>query len=427
MTARRQWLESTLGPRAAALVNRDSAVFFHQDGSTPCLSALRGVEGPWLEDLDGNRYFDLHGNTVHHLGYAHPRLMAALKAQLEELPFSPRRYTNATAVALAEKLVSLWPGPRTKVLFATGGSDAIEIALRLAIVSTKRNGIISLEGSYHGHGFGSFGLSSAHVDPGLALLGGERHHVTPYWDSRHGGAERMVADIERAFAAARGGIAAVVAEPIRANCHVPPQWLWPAVRDICTRQGAKLIYDEIPTGLGKTGKFFAFSHFDVVPDAVVLGKALGGGALPIAAVIADACMDVAPELNLGHYTHEKNPLTTRAALTTIEIIEDEDLVERAARLGERAADSFAALAGRCSRVRGYRGQGLLGAIELDDSKGSAKPLAEAAIWSCLRHGVSTVTKPGGALGFSPPLVISDGDIDWLIERIERALAEISPA
>ena len=104
-----------------------------------------------------------------------------------------------------------------------------------------------------------------------------------------------------------------------------------------------------------------------------------------------------------------------------------DRVLGAARLGERAADSFVALAGRCPHIRGYRGQGLLGAIELEDSSGSAKSLADAAIWSCLRQGVSTVTKPGGALGFSPPLVISDGDIDWLIERIERALAEISPA
>jgi 4-aminobutyrate aminotransferase len=415
---KRQWIEQALGPKSAALVQRDAATFFHQEGSTPCLSALSGIEGPWLEDLDGRRYFDLHGNTVHHLGHAHPRLLAALKAQIDDLPFSPRRYTNETAVRLAEKLVRLWPGGRAKVLLATGGSDAIEIAMRLALVSTGRRGFVSLEGSYHGHGFGALGLSSAGIDPKLALLGPDRHHVTPYWDKSRGGPERMVDDIVKAFASASGGIAAIVAEPIRANCHVPPAWLWPAVCDLCTRHGAKLIFDEIPTGLGKTGKFFAFSHFGVVPDAVVLGKALGGGVLPIAAVLADAGMDVAPELNLGHYTHEKNPLTTRAALTTIEIIEEEGLVERAARLGERAAVAFAALGARCQHVSGYRGKGLLGAVELSDPS-----LAEPALWSCLRNGISTVTK-AGALGFSPPLVIGDADIDWLVQKIEEALGAI---
>lgn len=422
---RRKWIEEGIGPKSAALVQRDAATFFYQDGSTPCLSALRGVDGPWLEDLDGNRYFDLHGNTVHHLGHAHPRLTAALRRQIEELPFSPRRYTNGTAVQLAEKLVSLWPGHRAKVLLATGGSDAIEIALRLSLVATRRRGIVSIEGSYHGHGFGALGLSSAGIDPRLAVTGPDRHHVTPYWDHAKGGAERMVSDIRQTFTSSPGGIAAVIAEPIRSNCHVPPAWLWPEVRDICNRHGARLIFDEIPTGLGKTGKFFAFSHFGVVPDAVVLGKSLGGGMLPIAAVLAEADLDVAPELNLGHYTHEKNPLTARAALTTIEVIEEDGLVERAARLGDLAADAFAALATRNPRVRSYRGLGLLAAIELADDPdrpGSATSVADAAVWSCLRQGISTVTKPGGALGFSPPLIIGASDIDWLVDRIDRAVA-----
>ncbi len=424
---RRKWIDEEIGSKSADLVRRDAATFFHQDGSTPCLSALRGVEGPWIEDLDGNRYFDLHGNTVHHLGHAHPRIVEALHRQLDELPFSPRRYTNETSIRLAEKLTGLWPGHRAKVLFATGGSDAIEIALRLALVATKRREIVSVEGSYHGHGFGALGLSSARIDSRLALIAPDRHHVTPYWDHANGGAERMIADIREAFAGSSGGIAAVIAEPIRSNCHVPPAWLWPEVRDICTRHGAKLIFDEIPSGLGKTGKFFAFSHFGVVPDAAVLGKSLGGGMLPIAAVLAEADLDVAPELNLGHYTHEKNPLTARAALTTIEVIEEDGLVDRAARLGALAAEAFRALAARNPRVGGYRGMGLLGAIELADDpsrQGSAKSVADDAIWSCLRQGVSTVTKPGGAIGFSPPLIIGENDLSWLVDRIERALVSL---
>ncbi len=400
-----------------SLLERDAAAFFHQKGSSPCLAALRGVQGIWLEDSEGRRYVDLHGNTAHHLGYGHPRLIAALRDQLERLPFSPRRFTNEPAVRLAEALVAKWPGARAKVLFATGGSDAIEIAMRLALVATGRGEIVSLEDSYHGHGFGALGLSSAGMDPHLVLGGSARHHVTPYWDVAAGGADRMLDDIEKAFSRSSGGIAAIVAEPIRSKCYVPPAWLWPAVRSLCDRHGARLIFDEIPSGLGKTGKFFAFQHFDVVPDMVVLGKPLGGGLLPIAAVLADADLDIAPQLKLGHYTHEKNPLTARVALETLAVIDDERLVARAERLGRYAVSAAADLAQRCSVIKGWRGIGLLGAVELSPSKGET---ARAMVQSCLRHGVSTTTKPGGAIGFSPPLIIGESEIDETVDRIERA-------
>jgi 4-aminobutyrate aminotransferase len=410
-----------LGPANAALVRRDAELFFHQEGSSPCLAGLEGAEGIWLTDLDGRRYVDLHGNSAHHLGYRHPRLMAALREQLEDLTFSPRRFTNDSAVRLAESLVRRWPGPRAKVLFATGGSDAIEIALRLALVATKRQEIVSLEGSYHGHGFGALGLSSARVDPRLAWTRPLRHHITPYW-AADGGAERMVEEIERVFAQSRDGIAAFIAEPIRSSFHVPPDWLWPAIHALCTKHGARLIFDEIPSGLGKSGRFFVFEHFGASPDAVVLGKALGGGMLPIAAVIADVALDVAPELNLGHYTHEKNPLTTRVALETIAVIDEQHLAERAAKLGICIRSAVEALAARCGHVRGSRGQGLLLAIELDGKdEASRKLLAARAISACLGQGVSAVTKPGGAIGFSPPLIITEAEIDWTIERLERAL------
>src|SRR5215468_9627575 len=149
------------------LIARDAAAFFHQESSSPCPFALRHAQGVWLEDVDGRRFIDLHGNTAHHLGYGHPRLIAALKEQLDDLPFAPRRFTNEPAVRLAEKLLSYWPGAPGKILFATGGSDAIEIALKLARVATGRHGTLSFEGSYHGQGFGAFGLSQSSPDARL--------------------------------------------------------------------------------------------------------------------------------------------------------------------------------------------------------------------------------------------------------------------
>jgi 4-aminobutyrate aminotransferase len=393
--------------KAASLVARDAALFFRQHGSTPCLSALRAVGGSWLEDADGRRVLDFHGNTAHHIGHANPRLVAVLKAQLDALPFCPRRYTNEPAVALAETLTGRWPGRPARVLFATGGSDAVEIALKLARVATGRYETISLEGSYHGDGFGALGLGSARHDARLGPLLPGRHHVTPYWVD----AERTLDEVRRLLAARP--IAAVIAEPVRTSGHVPPGWLWPEVRRLCDAVGTKLIFDEIPSGLGKTGRFFAFQHFGTVPDAVVLGKALGGGIVPIAAVIADAAMDVAPELSLGHYTHEKNPLTCRAALETIRIIDEEGLVARAERMGALLADVVEAATG--ARPRGL---GLLRALPLPPPwAGRAEAFAVAA----LGEGLSATAKGSDGLGLSPPLTVAEAELAMAAAALARAL------
>lgn len=411
------------------LVVRDAEAFFRQKGSSPCRSALRAVQGIWLEEIDGRRLIDLHGNTSHHLGYGHPELIAALKTQLDDLPFCPRRFTNEPAVGLAEKLLDKWPGDPAKVLFATGGSDGIEIALKLARAATGRHETISFEDSYHGHGFGAFGLSSSATDARLGPLLPGRHHVPGYW-SGEDAAEHAVEAIRRITATSAGGIAAVIAEPIRSNCHVPPDWFWPEIGRLCRQHGSLLIFDEIPSGLGKTGRFFAFEHVGVVPDMVVLGKALGGGIVPISAVIADARLDVAPELALGHYTHEKNPLTTRAGLTTIELIERHDLVARAAALGERVIARVAEIGRSQPVVRQARGKGLLLAIEFDPSHYGRKPGSEFAhtIVSCaLDEGLSTTAKDAVSFGFSPPLTIADDELKEALARVERTAHRVAKA
>jgi 4-aminobutyrate aminotransferase len=404
---------------SGALVERDAAVFFHQEGSSPCIAGLKHASGCWIEDLDGRHYIDLHGNTAHHIGHAHPELVAALKAQLEALTFSPRRFTNAPATMLAERLVAQWPGGQAKVLFATGGSDAIEIAMKLARVATGRSATVSLEGSYHGHGFGAFGLSHASPDERLGSFLPDRLHIEPYWGE--GGADGMLSSLDRALRKAVGGVAAVIAEPIRSNCHVPPDHLWLEVRRLCDAAGAKLIFDEIPSGLGKTGRFFAFQHFGMVPDMVVLGKALGGGVLPIAAVVADAGMDVAPELSLGHYTHEKNPMTTRAALTTVDIIIRDGLVERAAALETFVRARVAELTATEPALMGVRGKGLLLALEIDRARvGENEDLVQALF----AEGISTTLKGKEAIGFSPPLTITEQEIETALLGIVTAFAQM---
>lgn len=401
-----------------ALVARDAARFFHQDGSSPCLAGVRHVQGIWIEDHDGRRYMDLHGNTAHHLGHAHPELVAALKAQLDTLTFSPRRYTNEPATLLAERLAAQWPGGDAKVLFATGGSDAIEIAMKLARVATRRSATVSFEGSYHGHGFGAFGLSKAMPDARLGSFLPDRLHIRPYWGE--GGADASLADLRLALCDTPHGVAAIIAEPMRSNCHVPPSGFWPAVRSLCDETGTKLIFDEIPSGLGKTGTFFAFQHFGAVPDMVVMGKALGGGILPIAAVLADAGLDIAPELSLGHYTHEKNPMTTRAALTTVDIILRDRLAGRAAELELFVRRRVADLSTNAPQITGVRGKGLLLALELDAGRLGFE--GAGLIERLLDHQISTTLKGNAAIGFSPPLTATEDELDFALNQIAKAVA-----
>lgn len=414
--------------RGPDLLHRDATAFMHQDGSSPCMGVIRAARGGWIELEDGRRLLDLHGNSAHHIGYAHPRLVAAVKQQIDRLAFSPRRFANETATLLAEALTARFRPGRSRVLLAPCGSDAVEIALRLARAATGRSGIVALEGSYHGHGFASLALGTARPDPRLGSQLPDIHHVTPYWDVAAGGADRMLAEIDHALQHAKGGIACIIAEPMRSNCIVPPADLWPAVAALANRHGTRLIFDEIPSGLGKTGRFFAHEHWGVTPDAVVLGKALGGGLVPIAAVIADSDLAVAPDLSLGHYTHEKNPVTACAALTTLQIIEDEGLVDAADRLGryadKRLHDAFADHpAGAAINLRGL---GLLrcadfGAMAAFGPEDASQRLVEAAF----ANGVSTTAKGRDAIGFSPALIVSEAEIDSACMGLRAAFDRVA--
>jgi 4-aminobutyrate aminotransferase len=185
-----------------------------------------------------------------------------------------------------------------------------------------------------------------------------------------------------------------------------------------------LIIDEIPTGLGKTGRFFAHDHDGVTPDIIVVGKALGGGVLPIAAVIARADLDVAGDFAIGHYTHEKNPVTARAALTTLDIIRDEGLTERAANLGAHAMDRLQDSLGNHARVGDIRGRGLMFGVEIVSDRDARTPdpdRAEQIYYTCLAKGLSFKVSAGNVLTLSPPLTITEQELDNALSIIEAAI------
>lgn len=438
---RAQWQAAQLGPHSRALVERDAAVFLRQSVSTPCLSAVVRAEGSWIEDADGRRYLDFHGNNVHHIGYAHPRLLAAIREQLDALSFAPRRFTCEPAVALAEKLVELAPAGLERVLFATGGSDAIEIALKLARAATGRFKTLSFWDAFHGAGFGAASVGGEALfrsGPIGPLLSGCEHvppfacYRCPYGHRGRDGAPPYpdcglsCAQMVRYVLEREGDVAAVIAEPARVVPYLPPPGFWQSVREACDAHGTLLIFDEIPSGLGKSGRLFACEHEGVTPDILVLGKALGGGVLPIAATLCRAELDVGADWAFGHYTHEKNPVTARAALETLAIIVDEGLVEHARALGDYALGRLRALQQRHALIGDVRGRGLLLGVELVRDRVSREPAnaeAEAVLYACLSRGLSFKTTLGNVLTLTPPLTLSRMEMDLALDILDDALTE----
>jgi len=434
-TRRAAWQAKRHDAATRALLAEDERYFLRQSVSTPCLNAIVRAEGIWIEDAAGRRYMDFHGNNVHHIGYGHPRLKAAIAAQMDALPFAPRRYACEPAVALARKLSEISPFGPAKVLFTTGGSDAIEVAVKIARAATGRLKTLSFWDAFHGAGIGASALSGEALfrsGPAAPLVAGAVH-VAPFGSYRcpygtvsaeaSGGAcARMIEYV----LGREGDIACLVAEPIRAVPYVPPPGFWARVRAACDRYGTLLVFDEIPAGLGRTGAMFACQHDAVAPDILVLGKALGGGILPIAAVLARPELDVGGDWAFGHYTHEKNPVTTRAALTTIEIIEEEGLAENARRVGAMALARLEDMQRRTPEIGDVRGRGLLLGVELVLDRATREPandLAEAVLYAALDRGLSFKTTMGNVLTLTPPLAITGDEMGRALDILEAAIED----
>ena len=437
---RAAWQARSLDAATRALLERDARHFLRQSVSTPCLNAIARAEGIWIEDVAGRRYMDFHGNNVHHIGYGHPRLKKAIADQMDALPFAPRRYACDVAAELAEKIAAIAPGGLSRLLLTTGGSDAVEVAVKIARAATGRHKTISFWDAFHGAGFGAAALSGEALfrsGPAAPLVAGAEH-VAPFacyrcpYGYEVDEADRPRVDVCKVQCARmveyvlsrEGDVAAVVAEPARAVPYLPPPGFWRIVREACDRHGALLVFDEIPTGLGKTGRMFACEHDGVVPDILVMGKALGGGIIPVAAAVTRPELDLGGKWAFGHYTHEKNPVSARAALTTIQVIEDEGLVQNAASVGAAALERLGEMRARHRWIGDVRGRGLLIGIELVRSREGKEPdgdLAEATLYACLDRGVSLKTTMGNVVTLTPPLTTSRAQMDDALDRIEAAM------
>ncbi len=432
---RRQWQAAALDAETRALLEEDARYFLHQSLSTPCLNAMRACDGVYIEDLQGRRYMDFHGNYVHQVGFANPAVIAAIKAQLDGLSFCTRRYTNRPAVALAKKLAAVAPGDLNKVLFCPGGTGAIGMALKLARVATGRHKTVSMWDSFHGASLDAISVGGEEIFRGGIgpLLPGTEHVPPPdpyrcVWDChRRGGCDLKCAEYIEYVLDKEGDVAAVMAETVRSTPVIPHPEFWQAVRRACDRHGALLILDEIPIALGRTGTMFACEQFGVVPDMLVIGKGLGGGILPLAALIARDGLDVAQDRALGHYTHEKNPVVCAAAHATLAYVEEHGLLARARDLGRYALDRLTAMVDTHPLIGDVRGIGLLLGMELvtdRSTRARAADEAEAVMYEALSRGLSFKLTMGNIVTLAPPLTITRGEMDSALAILDASLTAV---
>ncbi len=422
---RERWSREHLSPSTNALLAEDAACFLHQSLSTPCLNVLARCHGSTIEDVEGRRYYDFHGNNVHQVGWGHPKVKQAILDALDELPFCTRRYTNLHAIRLAQKLTQLAPGDLNRVLFAPGGAEAISMALQIARLFTGRFKTISLWDSFHGATLDAISIGGeSFFRQGIGpLLPGTEHAppAEPFGCPFECGSacnERCAGYIEYMLAK-EGDVAAVIGESVRSTGTIPPPGFWKRVRAACDKHGALLIMDEIPNGLGRSGAMFTCQQFDIVPDLLVIGKGLGGGVFPLAAVLAREHLNVAGNRAIGHFTHEKSPVACAAALAAIEVTESENLPARATQLGEVARVRLESLQQEFPVIWQVRVLGLLLALVLSDPAPTEK-----IMYAALRRGLNFKVSMGHILTLTPPLTITEQELKDALDILQAAFDEV---
>ncbi|HDM8145548.1 TPA: aspartate aminotransferase family protein [Vibrio harveyi] len=432
--ARQAWNASMDDERTQALLKRDSEVFLHQAMSTPCLDTLEAADGIYIQDAKGKKYMDFHGNNVHQLGYGHPHVIKRVQEQIAKLPFSPRRFTNETAIECAEKLTQICGGELNRVLFAPGGASAVGMALKLARHITGNYKVVSLWDSFHGASLDAISVGGeACFRQGMGPLMAGVERIPPAVSYRGAfpvadGSDVHYADYLEYVIEKEGGVGAFIAEAVRnTDVQVPSKAYWKRIREICDKHNVMLIIDDIPNGMGRSGEWFTYQAYDIEPDMLCIGKGLGGGLVPIAAMVTKDKYNTAEQISMGHYTHEKSPIGCAAALATMEAIEQDGLLDKAKADSQFMREKLLEMKAKYPVIGDVRGIGMLWGIELvtdHESKARAYDEAEAVLYQCLNNGVSFKVSQGNVIQLSPPLIITREQLTEALAIFEEAIAKV---
>ena len=374
------------------------------------------AKGAHVWDNLGNDYLDcLGGFGVFSLGHAHPKVIEAVKRQLDLMPLSSRVLLNEPYGRLAKKLAEISPGDLQYAFICNSGTEATEGALKIARLKTGKHGIIYTESAFHGKTLGSLSVTGkeSYQKPFRPLIPGTR--MVPFGDAS------AVAE------AIDDDTACFVVEPMQGEggIHVPPDDYLPQVRTICHKMGILLIVDEVQTGLGRTGKLFACDHWGVKPDIMTLAKALGGGVLPIGAILGtpDVWKVFENDPLIHSSTFGGNPLACTAALAALDVIIEEDLPAKAAKAGEVLLAGLREIQKEYSEiVLEVRGRGCFIGVEFSDSDVGGLMISSLAARKIL---VAFALNNPKVLRVEPPLGIGAADIDRLLTAFHDSVAEVA--
>jgi taurine--2-oxoglutarate transaminase len=404
--------------------------------------AVRSAKGVHFETVDGRRFIDFNSQLMCvNAGHGDHRIIDAIKRQADLLPYiSPFMATDVRA-RLGRKLAELLPGDIDKVLFTLGGNDANENAIKIARTVTGRSKILARYRSYHGAtGTAIQATGDPRRWPNEHAVG-VVHVLDPYHGLQRGTdtAEVALEHLEETIELeGPGTIAAFILEPVTGTngILIPPDGYLQGVRQICDRHGILLIADEVMTGFGRTGRWFGIEWSGAAPDLMTCGKGMAGGYMPVGAVLASEAIVETVERAGGFvngFTFSHHPVTAAAALATLEILERERLVERAAVMGERAMSRLQALRAR-PQVGDVRGRGLMLAVELVADAPTRRPFpradktAERVAARAFADGLIVYPSVGGATGtegdaimLAPPLVVTEDEIDEMAEILDGAI------
>jgi taurine--2-oxoglutarate transaminase len=431
-------------------LNRDYTFFsWTAQGTLDPIPIVR-AEGVYLWDAEGRRYLDFSSQLMNvNIGHSHPRVIDAIKAQADKLLFAAPGFATLPRGELGRALASIAPGDLRKVFFTLGGAEANEHAIKIAKMVTSRSKIITRYRSYHGATHGAISASGdvrRHpFDPGLP---GVVRVFDPYcyrctFDQESGTCSRQcITHIEQVIHfEGRYSIAAILMEGVTgtSGLFVPPDDYWPRLRQICDRYGILLIADEVMSGFGRTGTWFAVDNWGVVPDMITMAKGITSGALPLGAVIVSEPIASHFEENTfwSGLTASGHPMSCAAALATLKVYEEDSLFENTRKMGRLMAEGLSDLQARHPTVGDVRGLGLFWVIELVKDRQTREPLVP---WNAKPSelgpmpGVSRYLRDQGLYTFIkwnwifvvPPLCIDAGQIAAGLAIIDRGL-EIADA
>jgi 4-aminobutyrate aminotransferase len=418
------------GPNGAEMLARDK--LYLSPSYTPLypLFVERG-SGVVIQDVDGNLFLDFTaGIAVTNTGHCHPEVVAAIQDQAAKLlHMSGTDFYYRPQIDLAERLAKVAPGPTPKkVFFCNSGAEALEGALKLARWHTRRNRAVSFFGAFHGRTYGAMSLSGSKLvhRRGFSPLVPDIHHVNFPRQCSEACGEKcdLIGEIEESIfrrTAPPEEVAAIFVEPIQGEggYHPIAPGCLPALRALCDRHGILLVVDEVQSGMGRTGKMFAVEHFGVEPDIVCSAKGIASG-MPLGAIIARAdVMDWPPGSHAS--TFGGNPVSCRAALATIDLLEREYMANATAR-GEQLRAGLRALANTHSVLSGVRGLGLMTAVDLPGAG-----YREKVIQAAFRRGLLLLGCGDSAIRFCPPLCVSAAQVEKALAILDGVLGAVELA